>query len=77
MTIAEIIGSELFFRVFIVVAACALIYATIDAERQDRRRVAWLSEHNCKRAAYHPDSVRGVWTCPDGQVYLLRDVPAN
>ncbi len=66
---------------FIAIVAFAIVFTGLwilfdsDTEKTKQRRQAWLSERDCKRTAYHGDSVRGIWSCPDGQVYMLRDVP--
>lgn len=61
-----------------VIVLCVIVFASILAHfdtRDYNRRHAWLDSHDCKRTAYHGDSLRGIWACPDGQVYMLRDVP--
>jgi hypothetical protein len=36
------------------------------------RHIAWAAQH-CKRTGY--SHYEGVYTCDDGNVYLLRDMP--
>lgn len=62
---------------FLVTAIGTVVFMMIDKPRQERDRLAWLTERGCKRTTYHADSLRGIWSCPNGEVYMLRDVPVR